>query len=72
MTSILIQLDDGTVRALNRVAPPKSRRRAEFIREAIRRAVRDAEYSAMRRAYLERPDSESEADAWANSEEYKR
>jgi hypothetical protein len=71
MPSILIQIDERTLRALNRLAPPKSRRRAEFVREAIHRAIRAAEYARMRQACRERPDSERGADTWQNAEEYR-
>ena len=70
MQSVLVQLDEQTCRALSRLAPPASRRRAQFIRDAIRRAVREAEYRQIREAYAARPDSESEADDWANAEEF--
>ncbi|MGC9969761.1 MAG: hypothetical protein ABSE56_04140 [Bryobacteraceae bacterium] len=70
MKSVLVQLDQETYRALSQLAPPASRRRAQFIREAIRRAVREAEYRKMRDAYAAQPDSESEADDWANAEEF--
>jgi hypothetical protein len=54
---------------LNAVAA--KRRRAEFVRDAITRAIREEEYARMRRAYEAQPDSESEADDWSNCEEYK-
>ena len=69
MQSLLIQVDDPTFRALNRVAAKRTR--AEFIRAAIRRAIREAEEARTRVAYLRQPDSESEADDWANAEEWK-
>lgn len=71
MKSILIQLDEPTYRALDRVSPAAKRKRAEFIREAIRKAVLEAEYARTRKAYEAQPDSESEADDWANAEEFK-
>ncbi len=71
MKPLLIQLDDPTFRALNRIAPAAKRRRSEFVREAIRRAVREAEYARMRAAYERQPDSELEADDWSAAEEYR-
>ena len=71
MKSLLIQLDEATYRALNRVAPARKRRRSQFIREAIRRAIRQTEYAAIRAAYEAQPDSEAEADDWSTAEEYK-
>ena len=69
MQSLLVQLDDPTFRALNRIAA--KRRRAEFVRAAIRKAIREAEEARTRLAYLKQPDSESEADDWTNAEEWK-
>ncbi len=71
MKALLVQLDEATHRALSRLAPPSSRRRSQFIREAVRRAVRGAEYARMREAYLAKPDAEAEADDWSTAEEYR-
>jgi len=71
MKALLVHLDEATYRALSRVVPPSSRRRSQFIREAVRRAVREAEYARMRQAYLAQPDSETEADGWSGAEEYR-
>jgi hypothetical protein len=62
MKSPLIQLDEPTLAALNRIAAPGKRKRSEFIRQAIRNAIRQAEYQAMREAYRKRPDSISDTD----------
>jgi len=71
MKALLVHLDEGTYRALSEIAPPASRRRARFVRDAIRKAVREAEYARIRKAYEARPDSESESDDWSTAEEYK-
>jgi metal-responsive CopG/Arc/MetJ family transcriptional regulator len=71
MKSLLIQLDDQMMIALNRVAEPARRKRSEFIREAIRKAIRQAEYRGMREAYRMQPDSPLDADDWSTAEEYK-
>jgi predicted transcriptional regulator len=71
MKSVLIELDDPTYAALNHIAPVAKRLRAQFIREAIRKAVREAEYERIRQAYLAQPDSEAEADDWSTAEDYK-
>ncbi len=71
MKSLLIQLDDQMMIALNRVVAPARRKRSEFIREAIRKAIRQAEYSAMRQAYRKQPDTGADADDWSTAEEYK-
>jgi predicted transcriptional regulator len=68
MPSLLIRLDEPTYKSLNRLAA--KRQRAEFIRNAITRAIREEEEARTRRAYALQPDSESEADDWSNCEEY--
>lgn len=70
MKSLIVQLDEPTLRALNRVAPAAKRMRAEFVRAAIRNAIREAEEERTRRGYLVRPDSEAEADDWSGAEEW--
>ena len=71
MPSILIQVDEPLLRSLNKVAPAASRRRAEFIRQAVREAIRKREYEQIREAYRLQPDSAEDADDWANAEEWK-
>jgi hypothetical protein len=70
--SILIQLDDATYRQLNQVAPSARRQRAEFVRRAVKEALRRHEYAHMREAYRKQPDAAAEADDWSNCEEFKR
>ena len=70
MKSLLVQVDESTYRALAEIAPPSSRKRAQFIRDAIRKAIREAQYARIRRAYEQRPDAESEADDWSEPGEY--
>jgi len=69
MPPLLIQLDDPTYRALNRVAA--KRKRAEFVRGAIRKAIRETEELRTKLAYLQQPDSAKDAEDWANAEEWK-
>jgi predicted transcriptional regulator len=69
MPSVLIRLDDSTYRALNSVA--EKRRRAEFIRRAIVRAIREEEEVRTRRAYELEPDTDFIPDDWSNCEEWK-
>jgi len=71
MKPLLIQLDEPTLTALNRIAAPVKRQRSEFVRQAIRKAIRQAEYQAMREAYRKQPDSAVEADDWSMAEDYK-
>jgi len=71
MKSLLVQLDEPTFRALNRIAPTAKRQQAEFVRSAIRKAIRETEEQRTRRAYLDKPDSEAEADDWSSAEPWK-
>jgi len=65
MKPLLIQLDEHTLKALNRIAAPGKRKRSEFVRQAIRNAIRQAEYHAMREAYRKQPDTILDADDWS-------
>lgn len=71
MKAILVQLDDATYRALQQVAPAAKRRQSQFIRDAVKKAIREAEYLRIRRAYEAHPDSEAEADTWETPEEFR-
>ena len=68
----IVQLDEPLLRSLNKVAPAAKRQRAEFIRMAVKEAIRKREYEAIREAYLRHPDSPDDADDWSNAEEWKR
>jgi predicted transcriptional regulator len=69
--SILIQLDEATFKALNQVAPAAKRKRTEFVRQAVREAIRRAEFSRIREAYIRQPDSAADADDWSTFESFK-
>lgn len=71
MPSILIQFDEPLLQSLNNVAPAAKRQRAEFIRQAVRDAIRKREYEQIREAYRLQPDSAEDADDWSNAEEWK-
>jgi predicted transcriptional regulator len=70
MPSILIELDDATYKALDRVAPAAKRKRTQFVRDAVKTAIRKQENARMREAYRKQPDSAAEADDWASAEEF--
>jgi hypothetical protein len=57
MTAVLVELDDDVAARLERVAPARSRRRSEFIRNAIRRALWELEEQATAEAYRQHPDT---------------
>ena len=71
MPSILIQLDEATLRSIDRIAPAAKRQRAEFIRQAVKEAIRKREYEQIREAYVRQPDSAADADDWSSAEEWK-
>ena len=58
MKQILLELDDDTAARLEEVAPARSRKRSEFVRAAIRRAIAEVEEQASERAYRRMPDTE--------------
>ena len=55
MKRMLIEIDDRSARDLERVAPARERKRAEFVRLAIRRALDLAMERATRDAYARIP-----------------
>lgn len=55
MKQFIVELDDRAARDLERVAPSKSRKRSEFVRLAIRRAIDLALDRETAAAYAERP-----------------
>jgi predicted transcriptional regulator len=67
MKRLSIQLDEQTLQALNRVAAPGKRMRSEFVRQAIRKAVREAQYKAIREGYRKQPDSHLNGDDWSTT-----
>ncbi len=67
MKQVLIELDDETAADLDAVAPARSRKRSDFIRAAIRKALRDIREQKVEEAYRRQPDTEPahfEAAAW--------
>ena len=58
MKQILVELDDATARRLEMVAPARSRRRSQFIREAVRRLLDHLEERRIEAAYRRQPDLE--------------
>ena len=60
MKQILVELDEEMAGRLERVAPARSRRRSEFIRAAIGKALCDAEEERTAEAYGQRPDAGDE------------
>jgi hypothetical protein len=67
MKQILVQLDDRTARLLEDVAPGRSRKRSEFVRFAIARALQEVLEERTREAYRRWPDDTPafDPDEWA-------
>jgi metal-responsive CopG/Arc/MetJ family transcriptional regulator len=72
LKSFRVQIDEPTFRALNRLAPMAGGRRSEFVRSAIKRAIREAEEDRTHAAHRRIPDLESAADDWSDVEAWKR
>lgn len=67
MKQVLVQFDDQTAALLERVAPGRSRKRSEFIRRAVARALLEELERGTRAAYEMRPDEPATFDPgeWA-------
>lgn len=61
MKQLLIELEDDLASKLEAVASSRSRRRSEFIRSAIRKAIWQLEEQATASAYERVPDAAAEA-----------
>jgi hypothetical protein len=71
MKQILVQLDERTAALLERAVPARTRKRSEFIRQAIGRALLEVEEVRTRAAYLRTPPDPVAFDpaAWAEAAE---
>jgi predicted transcriptional regulator len=61
MPKLLIDLDAETLSRLEGLAPARTRKRSEFIRMAIRRAIWEIEERRVAEAYARTPDSSRDA-----------
>ena len=66
MVQLLIQVDDRLAKELNRAVPARSRKRSEFIRQAIRKALMALEDRRTAEKYRQAPQSgpDDSATAW--------
>ena len=62
MKQLLVEVDEGTFKKLEQIAPARSRRRSAFIRAAIQKAIFEERERATAEAYRRVPDSAD--DAW--------
>jgi metal-responsive CopG/Arc/MetJ family transcriptional regulator len=70
MSQILIHFDDETLKAIDRIAPAAKRKRADFIRQAVKDALFRNETERMRQAYLLQPDSAEGSEVWELPEQW--
>jgi predicted transcriptional regulator len=61
MKTVIVELEDDVAAKLERVARGRSRRRSEFIRNAVRKALWELEEQATAEAYQLQPDSAGDA-----------
>jgi predicted transcriptional regulator len=71
MPQVLIQFDEATLKAIDRIAPAAKRKRADFIRRAVKDSIFRHETDRMREAYQLEPDSAEGSDLWELAEEWK-
>jgi metal-responsive CopG/Arc/MetJ family transcriptional regulator len=71
MKQILVQLDDRTAQQLEAAVPARSRKRSEFIRQAIAKALLELAERSTRAAYARMPDDKAQFNAaeWADANE---
>jgi hypothetical protein len=71
MPQVLIDFEEATLQAIDRIAPTAKRKRAEFIRNAVKDAIFRHEQERMKEAYRLQPDSAADTGAWELAEEWK-
>ena len=71
MPQVLINFDSSTLESIDRFAPAANRKRADFIRNAVKDAIFLLETARMREAYRLQPDTVDDADGWDAPEEWK-
>jgi predicted transcriptional regulator len=57
MKALFVEVDDELAERLELVAPARSRRRSDFVRSAILKALWEAEEQATAEAYSRQPDN---------------
>ena len=76
MKQILVEVEPEVAERLEQIAPGRSRRRSEFIRMAIRKALWELEEAATAQAYRRVPDAADDAyldaEAWEPAKSAKR
>jgi metal-responsive CopG/Arc/MetJ family transcriptional regulator len=70
VSQILIHFDEATLKAIDRIAPAAKRKRADFIRQAVKDPIFRQETERMREAYRLHPDSAEGSETWELPEEW--
>jgi hypothetical protein len=70
MAQVLVEFDEATLKAIDRIAPAARRKRADFIRKAVKDAIFREETERMREAYRLQPDSVDDSGTWELPEEW--
>ncbi len=66
-----VHLDEALLQALNKVAPAANRKRVDFIRGAVREAIRRRELSNCARPVSDSRTPRPTPGGWSNAEEWK-
>jgi predicted transcriptional regulator len=53
---LIVEVDEATARELEAVAPSRARKRSDFLRQALRKALDAAQEQRMAQAYARQPD----------------
>ncbi|HTY42043.1 MAG TPA: hypothetical protein VMH79_09240 [Thermoanaerobaculia bacterium] len=64
---LIVELDDATAQELEAVAPSRARKRSEFVRQALRRALDEVLEKRIAEAYARHPDDTEaffDSEAW--------
>ena len=70
MPQILIHFAEETLKAIDRIAPAAKRKRADFIRLAVKDAIFRNETERMREAYRLQPDTAEGSEIWELPEKW--
>jgi hypothetical protein len=70
MRSLLIQMNEATFLSLKRAARAAKLQPNNFVRAAIRKAIRETEEERMKLAYTKQPDTDVAGDDWSNAEKW--
>jgi hypothetical protein len=71
MPQILVQFDEATIQAMDRIALAAKRQRADFIRTAVKDSIFRLQTERMREAYRVQPDTVDASDTWELPEEWR-